>query len=70
MSISALLSKIQSERHRQMDDEEPTPARAFTTNLSIHEQVSEFLVTNGDQFLLPYLNKFEKATLAQGKPPP
>jgi len=36
-------------------------------NLNIHEQMSEFIATNGDLYILPYLNKFDKATLAQGK---
>mmetsp|Transcript_28895 Transcript_28895/g.35701 ORF Transcript_28895/g.35701 Transcript_28895/m.35701 type:complete len:140 (+) Transcript_28895:108-527(+) len=34
-------------------------------NLTIHEQMSEFITTNGDVHFLPLLNKFEKATLAQ-----
>ena len=25
------------------------------------------MTTNGDEYILPYLNKFEKATLSQGK---
>ena len=36
-------------------------------NLDIHEQMSEFMTTNGDVYILPYLNKFDKLTLSQGK---
>ena len=35
-------------------------------NLNIYEQMGEFMTTNGDEFILPYLNKFDKATLSQG----
>lgn len=34
------------------------------SNLNIYEQMSEFITTNGDLYILPYLNKFEKATLS------
>ena len=33
-------------------------------NLNIYEQMNEFMTTNGDVFILPYLNKFDKATLS------
>lgn len=33
-------------------------------NLDIHEQMSEFMTTNGDVYILPYLNKFDKLTLS------
>lgn len=36
-------------------------------NLNIYEQMSEFMTTNGDEYILPYLNKFEKLTLSQSK---
>ena len=36
-------------------------------NLDIHEQMSEFMTTNGDVYILPYLNKFDKLNLSQGK---
>ena len=36
-------------------------------NLTLHEQMSEFVTTNGDLHIFPFLNKFEKLTLAQGK---
>ena len=36
-------------------------------NLTLYEQMSEFITTNGDLHVLPFLNKFEKLTLSQGK---
>ena len=60
-SISAFLSKRKVKRFKQDEMEQQ--------NLSIHEQMCEFLTTNGDTYFLPYLNKFEKATLSQGKTP-
>jgi len=40
---------------------------ATKNSLTLHEQVTEFITTNGDQYLLPYLTKFDRRTVAQGK---
>lgn len=32
-------------------------------SLTLHEQVTEFITTNGDQYLLPYLTKFDRCTI-------
>jgi len=33
-------------------------------SLTLHEQVTEFITTNGDQYLLPYITKFDRCTMA------
>ena len=63
-TIASLLRQGKAKRFRENAAEMMPFAHS---NLNVNEQMSEFITTNGDIFILPYLNKFEKATLAQGK---
>ena len=40
---------------------------ASSSNLTLEEQVKEFFTTHGDQYLLPYLTRYEKLAVTQGK---
>ena len=66
-SISAILKQSKVKRFQQ---EQPTTTMkgGAQTSLTLSEQVTEFMTTNGDTHLLPYLTKFDKATISQGKP--
>ena len=56
-TIASILKKGRVKRFKHQGTME-------NSNLDIYEQMSEFITTNGDLYILPYLNKFEKATLA------
>ena len=59
-TIASLLRQGQAKRLR----DNAIDFMPMRQNLTVHEQMSEFVTTNGDLFILPYLNKFEKANLS------
>lgn len=58
-SISAILKQAKVKRFQ-------TESMA-NTSLTLNEQVTEFFTTNGDSYLLPYLTKYDKLSVTQGK---
>lgn len=58
-SISAILKQAKVKRFQ-------TETMAMTS-LTLQEQVTEFFTTNGDTYLLPYLTRYDKLNVTQGK---
>ena len=61
-TIASLLRQGKAKRMREQHTMEQMPT--IDSNLSVYERMSEFITTDGDIHMLPFLNKFEKATLA------
>ena len=60
MSISAILAKKSNiKRFKQM--------KKVQDNLTLEERMQEFMALNGAQYILPYLDKLDKAKLCKGK---
>ena len=62
--MSTIASLLRQGKAKRLRDQAGDMLSAVDSNLTVYERMSEFITTEGDVHMLPFLNKFEKATLA------
>ena len=62
--MSTIASLLRQGKAKRLRDQAGDMFSAVDSNLTVYERMSEFITTEGDVHMLPFLNKFEKATLA------